>query len=195
MKTFDNELKKSPSEQFSLRPAVPHVRYSPAGYRYSCCRRIVGLADKHRRWCTVRCTCGPVGNPQEILRRSAHFCPHIFATHRSPGSERIVRHVVSVGGRPQTAEEPPGCKSPTLYSSLTCERSGDIEKSRGGRGVVKRAPVPPRSHLNYLMCRHLLLSVFIHSSVRVKFWIFFTVKRLFYYRAVSNSSTAAREFG
>lgn len=45
MKTFDNELKKSPSEQFSLRPAVPHVRYSPAGYRYSCCRRIVGLAD------------------------------------------------------------------------------------------------------------------------------------------------------
>lgn len=120
-----------------------------------------GIGWQQRRWCTVQCTCGPVGNPQEILRRSAHFCPHIFATHRTPGSERIVRHVVFFGSRSQTAEEPPGCKSRTLCSSLTCERPGDIEKRRGGRGVVKRAPVPPKSHLNCLMCQHLSSSVFI----------------------------------
>lgn len=51
--------------------------------------------------------------PDPPQRRSFFPDPRISPPERTQVSQRITRHVVVIGGRSETAEEPPGCKWPT----------------------------------------------------------------------------------
>lgn len=48
--------------------------------------------------------------PDPPQRRSIFPDPRISPPERTQGSQRITRHVIVIGGRSETAEEPPGCK-------------------------------------------------------------------------------------
>lgn len=86
-----------------------------------CCRCSAGLAVSRAGGCALQCASGP--SAQTLFLR-----PQDFSFRRNQHSQWIItRHVVDVGGRSETAEEPPGCKWPSR--PVPAQRSCDIESA------------------------------------------------------------------
>lgn len=69
-----------------------------------CCRCSAGLAVSGGGGCALQCASGP--SAQTLFLRPQHL-----SFRRNQDSQWIItHHVVDVGGRSETAEEPPGCK-------------------------------------------------------------------------------------
>lgn len=106
------------------------------------------------RWRVLPFTFGPVGNDRSSFTKATISPPslHFFAVKDSV-TENIVHHVLDVGGRSETTEEPPGCKCSTLPVSVAC-KTVTLKALRRTRCGPERVGYKP--YLNDLMCYNLL---------------------------------------